>query len=188
MCVFARAWTNHNIILCVSLLTDPIITFKISQDRNRYRVEGRRRRYLRQYQDKFDSHYSSRRQSESSDSDMEIDDCPICLLRPRSPMLTLNCGHKGCAPCLDYYFVQIQENDRQCPICRSAVTGSTTSDGEVREFPPPAPCGFTSRFQGRKPKQTNSQGRKRKRTNSEVNSNPIIPMIKDLVETGMGYA
>ena len=115
------------------------------QDRIRHIVDGKRRRYLQEYRNAFDSHYEAR--ESDSDSDCDYDNCPICLRRPLS-IVTMDCGHQACGPCLDLYFVHLQ-GKRTCPSCRQDVTQCKTADGTVRGIPDPAP----PRYVGRHPQK-----------------------------------
>ena len=62
----------------------------------------------------------------------------------------MNCGHKACAPCLDLYFVHLNEK-RTCPTCREEVTQCKDEGGLVRGFPDPAPPCYVGRHAQKKP-------------------------------------
>ncbi len=51
------------------------------------------------------------------------DDCSICLnaLAPGSPLLTLSCNHKFHLQCLAS---NVQAQNKECPLCRSAIDAS----------------------------------------------------------------
>ena len=65
---------------------------------------------MRPYERAFDKHIeefaTAYLDSDNSDNE-DADNCPICLHKIRPPVFTLSCGHKGCGPYYDYYFVQI---------------------------------------------------------------------------------
>ena len=97
--------TTHSYLLTHSgkTFTDSLSLnhYSLMQDRIRHIVDGKRRRYLQEYRNAFDSHYEAR--ESDSDSDCDYDNCPICLRRPLS-IVTMAVSGLSCWVTLHYVY------------------------------------------------------------------------------------
>ena len=96
-----------------------------------------REKFLAIYRERFDTHVESM-SKQAEEFDVDEDNCLFCCFAIRADVLaSLDCGHKFCLPCLEYWFATSES--KNCPHgwCKHPVTAINSQGFRLQIASPP---------------------------------------------------
>lgn len=94
-------------------------------------------KFLKPYRERFDAHVE-RMSQQAEEVDVDEENCLFCCHPIRSDVLaSLDCGHKFCLPCLEYWFATSES--KKCPHgwCKNPVTAINSQGFRLQIAPLP---------------------------------------------------